>query len=180
MGLAPLIFKIFQKFKKSRNLHICSFLKPYYIKKLTKIWVNNCTNSISLLSYLSIYLSISLFVYLSIYLSLLSIYPRIRNLFGLKLSPDQYGANKKKFSQIGPAVPELLRDRQTDTQTDKTPNYFLVLSVVLKYFNLHGHYAALRPPPLVHTNFSLLSKLWNILEKYSFDIKHLLIRLFYF
>ena len=95
---------------------------------------------------------------------------RIRNFFGLKPSPDQYGANKKKFSQIGPAVPELLRDRQTDTQTDKTPNYFLVLSVVLKYFNLHGHYAALRPPPLVHTNFSLLSKLWNILEKYSFDI----------
>ena len=81
--------------------------------------------------------------------------PGIRNLFGLKLSPDQYGANKKKFSQIGPAVPELLRDRQTD----KTPNYFLVLNVVLKYFNLHGHYAALRPPPLVHTNFSLLSKL---------------------
>jgi len=105
---------------------------------------------------------------------------RIRNFFGLKPSRDQDGANKKKFSQIGPAVPELLRDRQTDTQTDKTPNYFLVLNVVLKYFNLHGHYAALRPPPLVHTNFSLLSKLWNILEKYSFDIKHLLIRLFYF
>ena len=105
---------------------------------------------------------------------------RIRNFFGLKPSRDQDGANKKKFSQIGPAVPELLRDRQTDTQTDKTPYYFWVLSVVLKYFNLHGHYAALRPPPLVHTNFSLLSKLWNILEKYSFDIKHLLIRLFYF
>ena len=81
--------------------------------------------------------------------------PQIQNLFCLKPSPEQYGANKKKFSQIGPAVPELLRDRQTD----KTPNYFLVLSVVLKYFNLHGHYAALRPPPLVHTNFSLLSKL---------------------
>ena len=133
MGLAPLIFKIFQKFKKSRNLHICSFLKPYYIKKLTKLWVNNCTNSISLLSYLSIYLSISLFVYLSIYLSLLSIYPRIRNLFGLKVSPDQYGANKKKFSQIGQAI-------------------------MLCYGQL------------THTNFSLLSKLWNILEKYSFDI----------
>ena len=80
---------------------------------------------------------------------------RIRNFFSLKPPRDQDGANKKKFSQIGPAVPELLRDRQTD----KTPNYFLVLSVVLKYFNLHGHYAALRPPPLVHTNFSLLSKL---------------------
>ena len=86
-------------------------------------------------------------------------FPGIRNFLNLKPSRDQDGANKKKFSQIGPAVPELLRDRQTDTQTDKTPNYFLVLSVVLKYFNLHGHYAALRPPPLVHTNFSLLSKL---------------------
>ena len=31
---------------------------------------------------------------------------RIRNFFGLKPSPDQDGANKKRFSQIGPAVPE--------------------------------------------------------------------------
>ena len=31
---------------------------------------------------------------------------RIRNFFGLKPSRDQDGANKKKFSQIGPAVPE--------------------------------------------------------------------------
>ena len=32
-------------------------------------------------------------------------------------------ANKKKFSQIGPAIPELLWDRQTD----KNPYYFVVL-----------------------------------------------------
>ena len=44
---------------------------------------------------------------------------RIRNFFGLKPSRDQDGANKKKFSQIGPAVPELLRDRQTNRHTDR-------------------------------------------------------------
>ena len=38
---------------------------------------------------------------------------RIRN---LKPSRDQDGANKKKFSQIGPAVLELLRDTQTHRQ----------------------------------------------------------------
>ena len=53
--------------------------------------------------------------------------PRIRIFFGLKPPRDQYGANKKKFSQIGPAVPELLRDRQTNTQTDNNPYYFVVL-----------------------------------------------------
>ena len=31
---------------------------------------------------------------------------QIQNLFGQKPPPDQEGANKKKFSQIGPAVPE--------------------------------------------------------------------------
>ena len=45
--------------------------------------------------------------------------PRIRNFFSLKPPRDQDGA-KKKFSQIGPAVPELLRDTQTDRETDKT------------------------------------------------------------
>ena len=45
--------------------------------------------------------------------------PRIQNLFCLKPSLEQYGANKKKFSQIGPAVPELLRDRQTNRHTDR-------------------------------------------------------------
>ena len=42
--------------------------------------------------------------------------PRIRNLFSLKPSRDQDGANKKRFSQIGPAVPELLSFRQRDRQ----------------------------------------------------------------
>ena len=42
-----------------------------------------------------------------------------RNFFDLKPSPNQDGANKKKFSQIGPAVPELLRDRQTNRHTDR-------------------------------------------------------------
>ena len=41
---------------------------------------------------------------------------RIRNFFSLKPSRDQDGANKKRFSQIGPAVPELLSFRQTDRQ----------------------------------------------------------------
>ena len=42
---------------------------------------------------------------------------RIRNFFGLKPSRDQDGANKKKFSQIGPAVPEEIGRKQTNTQT---------------------------------------------------------------
>ena len=42
---------------------------------------------------------------------------RIRNFFGLKPSRDQDGANKKKFSQIGPAVPEEIGHKQTRTQT---------------------------------------------------------------
>ena len=37
--------------------------------------------------------------------------------FGLKPPCDEDGANKKKFSQIGPAVPELLRDKRTDRHT---------------------------------------------------------------
>ena len=37
--------------------------------------------------------------------------------FSLKPSRDQDGANKKRFSQIGPAVPELLSFRQTYIQT---------------------------------------------------------------
>ena len=37
------------------------------------------------------------------------------DVFGLQPSRDQDGANKKKFSQIGPAVPELSRDTQTKT-----------------------------------------------------------------
>ena len=46
---------------------------------------------------------------------------RIRNFFSLKPPCDQDGANKKKFSQIGPAVPELLSLTHTDIQTDKDP-----------------------------------------------------------
>ena len=45
--------------------------------------------------------------------------PRIWNFFSLKPSRDQDGANKKRLSQIGPAVPELLRDRQTNRHTDR-------------------------------------------------------------
>ena len=37
--------------------------------------------------------------------------------FSLKPSRDQDGANKKRLSQIGPAIPELLRHTQTDIHT---------------------------------------------------------------
>ena len=37
--------------------------------------------------------------------------------FGLKPSRDQDGANKKKFSQIGPAVPEEIGHKHTNKQT---------------------------------------------------------------
>ena len=43
--------------------------------------------------------------------------PRIWNFFSLKPSRDQDGANKKRLSQIGPAIPELLRHTQTDIHT---------------------------------------------------------------
>ena len=48
---------------------------------------------------------------------------RIRNFFSLKPPCGQDGANKKKFSQIGPAVPEFLRDTQTDTKALITLKY---------------------------------------------------------
>ena len=38
---------------------------------------------------------------------------RIRIFFALKPSRDQDGANKKKFSQIGPAVPEEIGNKHT-------------------------------------------------------------------
>ena len=44
---------------------------------------------------------------------------RIRNFFGLKPPHDQDGANKKKFSQTGPAVPEEIGDKHTNIQTRK-------------------------------------------------------------
>ena len=42
---------------------------------------------------------------------------RIRNFFGLKPSRDQDGANKKKFSQIGQTVADLLSQTDTETKT---------------------------------------------------------------
>ena len=69
--------------------------------------------------------------------------PWIQNLLCLKPSPDQYGANKKRFSQIGQAVPELLRHTQTDTQTDKNPYYFVVLINFTKIsFSSSSHFLA--------------------------------------
>ena len=60
--------------------------------------------------------------------------PRIWNFFSLKPSRDQDGANKKRLSQISPAVPELLSFRQTYIHTyihtDKNPYYFVVLIVM--------------------------------------------------
>ena len=49
---------------------------------------------------------------------LLSFWQEI-NFFDLKPPYDQDRANKKKFSQISPAVPELLRDKQTHIHTDR-------------------------------------------------------------
>ena len=46
-------------------------------------------------------------------------------IFRPKTTRDQDGDNKKKFSQIGPVVLELL----SHTQTDKIPYYFVVLIV---------------------------------------------------
>ena len=43
---------------------------------------------------------------------------RIWIFFGLKPSRDQDGANKKKFSQISPAVPEEIEDKHTSKQTN--------------------------------------------------------------
>ena len=39
--------------------------------------------------------------------------------FGLKPSRDQDGANKKKFSQIGPAVPEEIGRKQASKHARK-------------------------------------------------------------
>ena len=51
---------------------------------------------------------------------------RIRFFPAKKFSPYTDGAGKKKFSRIGPAVPELLSYIQTDRHTDKNPYYFVV------------------------------------------------------
>ena len=42
----------------------------------------------------------------------------IRNFLGQKPSRDQDRANKKKFSQIGPAVPKEIEDKHTSKQTN--------------------------------------------------------------
>ena len=44
---------------------------------------------------------------------------RIQKFFGLKPPRDQDGANKKKFSQIGPAVPEEIGRKHTNTHASK-------------------------------------------------------------
>ena len=43
---------------------------------------------------------------------------RIWNFFGLKPSRDQDRANKKKFSHIGPALPEEIGHKHTNKQTN--------------------------------------------------------------
>ena len=46
---------------------------------------------------------------------------QIRIFFSLKPSQDQDGADKKKFSQIGPAVPEEIGREHTYIHTRKHP-----------------------------------------------------------
>ena len=46
--------------------------------------------------------------------------------FGLKPSRDQDEANKKKFSQIGPAVPEEIGREHTHKQTNQQTNIVLL------------------------------------------------------
>ena len=57
---------------------------------------------------------------------------RIRNFFGLKPSRDQDGANKKKFSQISPAVLEEIGRNHTHTQSIKN------VWTALRNGNVHG------------------------------------------
>ena len=47
--------------------------------------------------------------------------------FDLKPPHDQEEANKKKFSQIGPSVPELLRDKQTHIHTYRQTKTLITL-----------------------------------------------------
>ena len=53
--------------------------------------------------------------------------PTIRIFFSLKPPRDQDEANKKKFCQIGPAVPELLRNKQTDRHTYRQTKTLITL-----------------------------------------------------
>ena len=61
---------------------------------------------------------------------------RIRNFFGLKPSRDQDGANKKKFSQIGPAVPEEIGHKHTNTQASKQTSCCYIREIT-GVFNIH-------------------------------------------
>ena len=63
-----------------------------------------------------------------------SIFPDFRknripnpDFFGLKPSRDQDGANKKKFSQIGPAVPEEIGREQTNRHANIVLLYYVYI-----------------------------------------------------
>ena len=56
---------------------------------------------------------------------------RIRIFFGLKPSPDQTGANKKKFSQIGPAVPQEIGHKHTSKHTNIVLLYNREVSIII-------------------------------------------------
>ena len=57
---------------------------------------------------------------------------RIRNFFSLKPPCGQDGANKKKFSQIGPAVPELL----SLTHTNRQRSYYFRVRISFFFINI--------------------------------------------
>ena len=63
---------------------------------------------------------------------------RIRITFRVKTTPGQDGANKKKFSQIGPAVPEEIGHEQTNKQTN--------IVLLYKRDNIVLIYLILSPP----------------------------------
>jgi len=54
---------------------------------------------------------------------------QIRNFFGLKPSRDQDGANKKKFSQIGTAVPEEIGRKHTHKQTNTQTSCCYIIEI---------------------------------------------------
>ena len=54
--------------------------------------------------------------------------------FGQKSPPDQDGAYKKKFSQIGPAVPEEIGHKHTRTQTS------CCYMIEINYWFRNGHH----------------------------------------
>ena len=76
---------------------------------------------------------------------------RIRNFFSLKPSRDQGGANKKKFSQISPAVPELWGNSQTDKHTYIQRSYYFQVRMKHKTMNLKR----------IHGVFQNTENFWN-------------------